>query len=65
MGDHVHMWISIPLKYAMSKIVGYIKGKSAVLVARIFVKKVRIFRGENFWAIGYFVSTVGLDEAMV
>ena len=65
MGDHVHMCISIPPKYAVSKIVGYIKGKSAIGIARQFGKKTRNFRGENFWARGFFVSTVGLDENMV
>ena len=65
MGDHVHMCISIPPKYAVSKIVGYIKGKSAIAIARQFGKKNRNFIGENFWARGYFVSTVGLDEAVV
>ena len=64
-GDHVHMCISIPPKYAVSKIVGYIKGKSAIAIARQFGKKVRNFKGENFWARGYFVSTVGLDENVV
>ena len=64
-GDHVHMCLSIPPKYAVSKIVGYIKGKSAIAVARRFGNKQRNFKGENFWARGYFVSTVGLDEAMV
>ena len=63
--DHVHMCISIPPKYAVSKVVGYIKGKSAIAVARQFGKRTRNFTGENFWARGYFVSTVGLDEVMV
>jgi len=63
--DHVHMCISIPPKYAVSKVVGYIKGKSAIAIARQFGKKTRNFTGENFWARGYFVSTVGLDEVMV
>ncbi len=65
MGDHVHMCVSIPPKYAVSKIVGYIKGKSAIMIARQFGKEARNFRRENFWARGYFVSTVGLDEAVV
>ena len=65
MGDHVHMCISIPPKYAVSKIIGHIKGKSAIAIARQFGKKAWNFRGENFWARGYFVSTVGLDEAVV
>ena len=64
-GDHVNMCISIPPKYAVSKIVGYIKGKSAIAIARQFGKKVRNLKGENFWARGYFVSTVGLDENAV
>lgn len=65
MGDHVHMCISIPPKYAVSSVVGYIKGKSAIQIARQFGSRQRNFTGENFWARGYFVSTVGLDEAMV
>jgi len=65
MGDHIHMCISIPPKYPVSKVVGYIKGKSAIMIAQKFGKKVRNFRGESFWARGYFVSTVGLDETMV
>jgi putative transposase len=64
MPDHVHMCISIPPKYSMSSVVGYIKGKSAIQIARQFGRK-QNFTGENFWARGYFVSTVGLDEAMV
>ncbi len=65
MGDHVHMCISIPPKYAVSNVVGFIKGKSAIAIARQFGKKVRNFKGENFWARGFFVSTVGLNEQMV
>ncbi len=65
MGDHVHMCIRIPPKYAVSNVVGYIKGKSAIQIARQFGGWQRNFTGENFWARGYFVSTVGLDEAMV
>ena len=63
--DHVHMCISIPPKYSVSYVVGYIKGKSAISIARRFTGKSRNFTGENFWARGYFVSTVGLDEEMV
>jgi putative transposase len=59
------MCISIPPKYAVSNVVGYIKGKSAIQIARQFGGRQRNFTGENFWARGYFVSTVGLDEAMV
>jgi putative transposase len=65
MSDHVHMCLSIPPKYAVSNVVGYIKGKSAIAIARHFGGRERNFTGEVFWARGYFVSTVGLDEAMV
>jgi putative transposase len=65
MRDHVHMCISIPPKYSVSHIVGYIKGKSAIAIARKFRSKQRNFNGEHFWARGYFVSTVGLDEDVV
>ena len=63
--DHVHMCLSIPPKYAVSNVVGYIKGKSAIAIARQFGGRERNFTGEVFWARGYFVSTVGLDEGMV
>ena len=63
MSDHVHMCISIPPKFAVSNVVGFIKGKSAISVA--FRGRRRNFTGESFWARGYFVSTVGLDEEMV
>ena len=65
MKDHVHMCISVPPKYAVSNVVGYIKGKSAIAIARQFKGKQKNFNGEHFWARGYFVSTVGLDEEMV
>jgi len=65
MPDHVHMCISIPPKYAVSNVVGYVKGKSAITIARKFGGRTRNFTGEVFWARGYFVSTVGLDEDMV
>jgi putative transposase len=65
MSDHVHMCISIPPKHSVSHVVGYIKGKSAISIARRFMGRSRNFGGENFWARGYFVSTVGLDEEMV
>ena len=60
--DHVHMIISIPPKYSVSEIVGYIKGKSAIAVARKFGGRNRNFNGECFWARGYAVSTVGYDK---
>ena len=64
MVGHVHMCISIPPKHSVSHIVGFIKGKSAIAIARQLGRS-RNFTGENFWARGYFVSTVGLDEEMV
>jgi len=63
--DHVHMLVSIPPKYSVAQVVGYIKGKSAIYIARTYVGKRRNFVGENFWARGYFVSTVGRDETTV
>ena len=63
--DHVHLCLRIPPKYAVSHVVGYLKGKSAIMIARFLVGKERNFIGENFWARGYFVSTVGLDETTV
>ncbi len=65
MSDHVHMCLSIPPKYAVSNVVGYMKGKSAITIARKYGGRTRNFTGEVFWARGYFVSTVGLDEEMV
>lgn len=65
MRDHVHMGISIPPKYSVSHVVGCIKGKSAISIARNFMGRSRNFKGESFWERGYLVSTVGLDEAMV
>lgn len=64
MPDHIHMCLSIPPKYAVSNVVGYQKGKSAITIARRFGRQSN-FTGEVFWARGYFVSTVGLDEEMV
>ena len=60
-GDHVHMCISIPPKYAVSEVVGYLKGKSAIAVARQFGGRQKNFSGEQFWARGYAVSTVGFE----
>ena len=62
MPGHVHMLISIPPKYAVSHVVGYIKGKSAIHLARTYSGRQRNFTGQHFWARGYFVSTVGRDE---
>ena len=65
MPDHVHMLISIPPKYSVSEVIGYIKGKSAIQIAREFRGRERNFTGEKFWARGYFVSTVGRDEGVI
>ena len=65
MSDHVHILISIPPKYSVSQVVGYIKGKSAIHIARTYMGRQRNFTGEHFWARGYYVSTVGLDESVV
>jgi putative transposase len=63
--DHVHMYIAIPPKYSVALVVGFIKGKSAIWIARNFGGRQRNFRGEHFWARGYYVSTVGKDEATI
>ena len=63
--DHVHMMISIPPKNAVSQVVGFIKGKSAIHLARVYGERKRNFVGQHFWARGYFVSTVGRDEATI
>lgn len=65
LADHVHMLIAIPPKYAVSQVVGYITGKSAIHLARLYGEKQRNFVGQHFWARGYFVSTVGRDEAVI
>jgi putative transposase len=65
MPDHVHMMISIPPKHSVAQVIGYIKGKSAIHVARTFMERKRNFVGQHFWARGYFVSTVGRDEAVI
>ena len=63
--DYVHMMISIPPKYAVSQVVGFIKGKSAIHLARTYGERKRNFVGQHFWARGYFVSSVGRDEAAI
>ena len=63
--DHVHMMLRIPPKRSVSEVVGYIKGKSAIRAAREFQGRDRNFRGYHFWARGYFVSTVGIDEGTI
>src|SRR5580658_1556278 len=65
MPDHVHMLLSIPPKYAVSQVVGYTKGKSAIHLARVHGERKRNFVGQHFWARGFWVSTVGRDEAVI
>jgi putative transposase len=65
MPDHVHMLLSIPPKHSVSQVVGFIKGKSAIHLARVYGERKRSFVGQHFWARGYFVSTVGRDEAVI
>ena len=65
MSDHVHILISIPPKYAVSQVIGYIKGKSAIHLARVYGERKRNFIGQHFWARGYWVSTVGRDEKVI
>ena len=63
--DHVHMMIAIPPKYAVCQVIGFIKGKSAIHLARVYGERKRKFVGQSFWARGYFVSTVGRDETVI
>jgi len=63
--DHVHMLISIPPKYPVAGVIGFIKGKSAIHIARTVGGRQRNFTGQHFWARGYFVSTVGRDEKAI
>ena len=65
MPDHVHMMISIPPKYSVAQVVGFIKGKSAIHIARSYMERSRNYVGQHFWARGYFVSTVGRDEQVI
>jgi putative transposase len=65
MVDHVHMLISIPPKYSVAQVMGFMKGKSAIHIARVYAGRRRSFVGQHFWARGYWVSTVGRDEAAV
>ncbi len=65
MADHVHMMVSIPPKYSVASVVGFLKGKSAIWIARNHGESTRSFIGKSFWARGYFVSTVGRDEEVI
>ncbi len=63
--DHVHMLLSIPPKYAVAQVLGYIKGKRAIHLARTYLGRRQNFTGQHFWARGYYVSTVGRNEAAI
>ena len=63
--DHSHMLISIPPKYPVSNVIGYIKGKSAIHISRTYFGRRRNFTGQHFWAKGFHVSTVGRDEEVI
>ena len=65
MPDHVHILLSVPPKYSVSGVMGFIKGKSAIHIARVYAGRRRNFVGQHFWARGYWVSTVGKNEAAV
>ena len=65
MPDHVHMLISIPPKYSVAEVIGFMKGESSIWIAQNVERKARNFTGHKFWARGYFVSTVGRDEEMI
>jgi len=65
MRDHVHMMISKPPKYSVSQVIGFIKGKSAIHLARVYAERKRNFLGQHFWGRGYFVSTLGRDEQVI
>ena len=65
MSDHVHILISIPPKYSVSQVVGFMKGKNAISIARTYMGRRKHFTGQSFWARGYYVSTVGRDEETV
>jgi putative transposase len=65
MPDHVHIMLAIPPKYSVAQVVGFMKGKSSIQIARNFQGRKKNFVGQNFWARGYYVSTVGKDEEAV
>ena len=65
MSDHIHLCLSIPPKFSVANTVGFFKGKSAIRIHREFLGQKRNFTGLHFWARGYCVSTIGLDEAKI
>lgn len=65
MSDHVHMLIAIPPKYSVAQVIGFLKGKTAIHIARTYMGRRKNFTGQHFWARGYYVSTVGREEALI
>ena len=65
MADHVHLCLSIPPKFSVANTVGFLKGKSAIRIHREYLKRKRQFTGFHFWARGYCVSTIGLEEQVI
>ncbi len=65
MSDYIHILIAIPPKYAVSQVMGYIKGKNAIYVARRYGGREKYLSGQHTWSRGYFVLTVGLDEEVI
>lgn len=65
LSDHVHLCLSIPPKYSVANTIGFLKGKSAIRIHREYLGKKRNFTGFHFWARGYCVSTVGLEEEVI
>jgi putative transposase len=65
MPDHVHMLLSVPPKYSVAQVMGFVKGKSAIHIARVYAGRRRNFIGQHFWARGYWVSTVGKNEEAI
>ena len=63
--DHIHILISIPPKYSVFQVIGYLKGESAIQIARTYMGRKKNYTGQHFWARGYFVSTVGVDEETI
>ena len=65
MPDHIHLLVSIPPKFSVSNTVGFLKGKSAIRIHREYLGRQRNFTGFHFWAKGYCVSTVGIEEQVI
>ena len=65
MPDHIHMLLSVPPKYSIAMAIGYLKGKSAIRIHRQLLKTKGTLFGRSFWARGYFVTTVGIDELQI